>query len=85
MLQPVLDNAGRSGANAQASLRSAGALRRSLRFYRALLDAQERAFEAALADRPARDNIAAYAMERVLPSIIDTSVASGPPGMTDRC
>ncbi len=52
-------------------------------FYRALLDVQERAFEAALGERPAREQIAAYAMERVLPSIIDTSVASGPPAMTE--
>lgn len=54
-----------------------------LGFYRALLDVQERAFEEALGERPTREQVAAYAVERVLPSIIDTSVASGPPAMTE--
>ncbi|HTX03921.1 MAG TPA: formate dehydrogenase accessory protein FdhE [Candidatus Acidoferrales bacterium] len=54
-----------------------------LSFYRALLEVQERAFDSALADRPSRDRIAKYASECVLPSVIETSVASGPPAMTE--
>lgn len=54
-----------------------------LGFYAALLDVQERAFENALADRPAPNRLAAYAVERVLPGVIDVSIASGPPAMTD--
>jgi FdhE protein len=54
-----------------------------LSFYRALLDVQERAFDAALTDQPKREQIAAYAAERVLPAVIEASVASGPPAMTE--
>jgi len=84
MLQPVLDkrwSERRERAGALAERWSFAA--EVLSFYRALLDAQERAFDAALTDRPARDRIAVYATERVLPSVIDASVASGPPGMTE--
>lgn len=54
-----------------------------LSFYRALLEVQERAFDAALSHQPAREGIAAYAAEHVLPSVIETSVAGGPPAMTE--
>lgn len=84
MLQPVLDkrwSERRERASELAERWSFAA--EVLSFYRALLDTQERAFDAALADRPARDRIAAYATERVLPSIIETSVGSGPPAMTE--
>jgi len=84
MLQPVLDkrwSERRERASELAERWSFAA--EVLHFYRALLDPQERAFDAALTERPARESIAAYATERVLPSIIETSVASGPPGMTE--
>jgi len=84
MLQPVLDkrwSERRERASELAERWSFAA--EVLGFYRALLDVQERAFDAALADRPARDRIAAYVVERTLPSVIDTSVASGPPAMTE--
>ena len=54
-----------------------------LGFYAALLDVQERAFEDALSDRPGPKRLASYAAERVLPSVIEVSVASGPPAMTE--
>lgn len=54
-----------------------------LGFYASLIGVQERAFEAALTDRPSADNLASYAAERVLPGVIDASIASGPPAMTE--
>ncbi|HEY1728630.1 MAG TPA: formate dehydrogenase accessory protein FdhE [Candidatus Baltobacteraceae bacterium] len=84
MLQPVLDKRWSERRERASELTERWSFAAEvLHFYRALLDAQERAFDAALGDRPARDQIAAYAMERVLPSIIEASVASGPPGMTE--
>jgi hypothetical protein len=54
-----------------------------LAFYAALLDVQEAAYVAAVEDSPKRENLAAYAVRRVLPRVIDVSVANGPPAMTD--
>jgi len=84
MLQPVLDKRWQDRRERASELAERwGFAAEVLSFYRALLDVQERAFDAALADRPSRDGIAAYAAERVLPGIIETSVASGPPAMTE--
>ena len=54
-----------------------------LGFYANLLGVQERAFDAALADRPSAAKLAEYSAERVLPTIIDASISSGPPAMTE--
>jgi formate dehydrogenase maturation protein FdhE len=54
-----------------------------LGFYAALLDAQERIFEGALEHRPRRDRLAAYVAERALGAIVEVSVSSGPPAMTE--
>ena len=53
-----------------------------LRFYGKLLAAQEEAYVAALEDVPEAARIAAYAAERVLPRIVELSVAEGPAAMT---
>jgi len=84
MLQPVLDKRWSERRERASELAERwGFAAEVLSFYRALLEVQERAFDAALADRPEREHIAAYATERVLPGVIDTSVGSGPPGMTE--
>ncbi len=49
-----------------------------LRLYGALLDTQEQAFVAALEDRPAPAELAAYVVERVLPRVVEGTVAAGP-------
>ena len=54
-----------------------------LGFYANLLGVQERAFDTALGDRPTADALPAYVTERVLPAVIDASIASGPPAMTE--
>ena len=54
-----------------------------LGFYAALLDAQERIFEGALEHRPRRDRLAAYVAERALGAVVEISVSSGPPAMTE--
>jgi formate dehydrogenase maturation protein FdhE len=84
MLQPVLDkrwSERRERAQELAQRWSFAA--EVLGFYAALLDVQERAFENALADRPRPEAFASYAAERVLPGVIETSVTSGPPAMTE--
>jgi len=84
MLQPTLErrwSERRARANELAERWSFAA--EVLRFYGAILEVQERAFNAALEDRPKSDQFAAYAAERVLPAIVETSVSSGPPAMTE--
>jgi len=54
-----------------------------LGFYAALLEVQERAFDAALDARPGPEQLAAYAAEHVLPAVIEVSVAQGPPDMRE--
>jgi FdhE protein len=49
-----------------------------LRLYLALVDAQERAAERALATRPAADEIAAFVVRDALPEIMEATVAAGP-------
>jgi formate dehydrogenase maturation protein FdhE len=51
-----------------------------LHLYAALLDAQERASLAALADRPAPDELAAYVAARVIP-VVEATIAAGPPAL----
>jgi hypothetical protein len=52
-----------------------------LGFYTALLDVQERAFAEAFDDGPEDENLTAYAAERILPRVIEVSIASGPPAL----
>ncbi len=49
-----------------------------LRLYLALVDAQERAFERALATPPAADELAAFVVRDALPGIMEATVAAGP-------
>ncbi len=49
-----------------------------LDLYLALADVQERAYEDASANRPAADELAAYAVKRVLPRVVEATVAAGP-------
>lgn len=48
-----------------------------LRLVAALADAQARVFEHALADRPARDDLASYVVDVSLPGVMDAAVAEG--------
>jgi len=48
-----------------------------LRLYLAVVDAQERAFERALADGPGAEDIAAYAVRVALPGVMEAAVAAG--------
>lgn len=54
-----------------------------LGFYRALLPVQERAFRAAEADQPSAPEIPTYVVERVMPDVIDVTVAHGPRQLRD--
>src|SRR5262245_43759197 len=49
-----------------------------LEFYGALLDVQEPAFLAALDRRPPPETLARYAADRVLPAVVEVTVARGP-------
>jgi FdhE protein len=49
-----------------------------LALYRAILDVQIRAFQAARATPPDPAGVAAYVVRRVLPAVIDASTANGP-------
>lgn len=49
-----------------------------LRLYLALVDAQERVFERALATRPAADELAAFVVRDALPLVMEAAVAAGP-------
>lgn len=53
-----------------------------LEFYIALLDVQSAVFEETQRDQPRANAVAAYVVERVLPRVVEVSVASGPPAMT---
>jgi len=53
--------------------------RELLDFYGALLGIQEQAYEGATAARPAAGDLVAYVAEMVMPSVVDVSVAAGPP------
>ena len=48
-----------------------------LTLYLAVVDAQERAFERARADRPGRDDLAAYVVRVALPGVMEAAVAAG--------
>ena len=52
-----------------------------LRFYQALVPVQERAFLEARDAQP--QDVAAFAVERALPSIVDVAVSAGPAGLRD--
>ena len=84
MLQPVLD-ARWSQRRERARELAAGwpFAAEVLGFYASLVDAQERIFERALEDRPAPKQLAAYVTEKTLGAIIEVSVSSGPPAMTE--
>ncbi len=49
-----------------------------LGLYLALVDAQERAFERALQDRPSADDLADYVVRVALPGVMEAAVAAGP-------
>ena len=48
-----------------------------LALYLAVVDAQERAFDRARADRPSRDDLAAYVVRTALPGVMEAAVAAG--------
>lgn len=48
-----------------------------LALYLAIVDAQERVFERARADRPSRDDLAAYVVRVALPGVMEAAVAAG--------
>jgi formate dehydrogenase accessory protein FdhE len=50
-------------------------------FYGKLLDVQERAYALALDDGPSAAAVSAYIAERVMPRVIEVSVADGPPAL----
>jgi FdhE protein len=52
-----------------------------LRLYAALVDVQEPAAWAALADRPAPGEIAGYVAARVVPAIVEATITAGPPAL----
>lgn len=54
-----------------------------LRLYAALLGAQERGWAAALDDRPGRDRLASYVAERVMPDVLEETLAAGPPALVE--
>lgn len=54
-----------------------------LGFYRALLPVQEKAFHAAEADHPSPADLPRYAADRVMPDVIDVTVAHGPRRLRD--
>ena len=54
-----------------------------LRLYRALLDPMADAFDAARADGTAHADLPLFAVQRVLPGIIDATIEAGPPVLRD--
>ena len=54
-----------------------------LGFYRALLPIQEKAFHAAETDHPSPAEVPTYVVDRVMPDIIDVTVAHGPRRLRD--
>jgi FdhE protein len=57
--------------------------REVLDFYGALLGVQEHAFDEARSARPAGDDLVAYVAEMVVPSVVDVSIAGGPPKLRE--
>ena len=49
-----------------------------LRLYLALVDAQERAFERAIAEKPSLDELASFVVRDALPGIMEAAMAAGP-------
>lgn len=54
-----------------------------LGLYLALVDAQERAFERALEDRPSADDLADYVVRVALPGVMEAAVAAGPEALRE--
>lgn len=54
-----------------------------LGFYASLLEVQAQAYAVALTERPAPDDVAAYAAERVVPRVVGLSAAGGPPALVN--
>jgi len=54
-----------------------------LRLYLALVDAQERAFERALATHPAADELAEFVVRDALPLVMEAAVAAGPESLRE--
>jgi FdhE protein len=54
-----------------------------LRLYLALVDAQERAFERALADRPSADDLPDYVVRVALPGVMEAALAAGPESLRE--
>jgi formate dehydrogenase maturation protein FdhE len=54
-----------------------------LRLYASLLDAQERAYVAALDDQPRRERLAAYVADRVMGNIVEETLAAGPAALVE--
>ncbi len=57
--------------------------RELLDFYGALLGVQEQAYEEAISARPSAGELAAYVAERVVPAVVDVSIAAGPEKLRD--
>jgi FdhE protein len=57
--------------------------REVLDFYGALLGIQELAAEDAISAKPAAGDLAAYVAERVVPGVVDMTVAAGPPKLRE--
>ncbi|HXP93992.1 MAG TPA: formate dehydrogenase accessory protein FdhE [Candidatus Binatia bacterium] len=53
-----------------------------LAFYGLLLDVQEAAYQTASRDLPQPSEVAAYAAERIVPRVVEVSIANGPPAMS---
>lgn len=84
MLQPVLDARWSERRERARELAAAWPFAAEvLGFYAAVLEAQEPIFERALEDRPAPKRLPAYVAEKALGAIIEVSVSSGPPAMTE--
>jgi FdhE protein len=54
-----------------------------LTLYLALLDLQEEVFEAVRERSPGPDSVSAYTAERVLPRVLDVTLAAGPPKLAE--
>jgi len=54
-----------------------------LALYLALVDAQERVFERALADRPSADDLPEYVVRVALPGVMEAAVAAGPESLRE--
>jgi FdhE protein len=54
-----------------------------LGFYRALLPVQEKAYRAAEADHPSPADLPRYVVDRVMPDVVDVTVADGPRRLRD--